>query len=316
MKRAVNVSIVIHTHEREKSLLRLLSSIKEQTVLIRELILVENTTRKIKFSTYKLDKFFDHSLKCRYFSTSSSNIAVSRNISIYKASQPIIVFLDDDVVIDRKYVEKVWNLHKKYSDTVLVGRIEPFKKTFLTAFWGNYLSFNVPFSCATCSLDCYSSAAFSIKREFLARNRIIFNESYRFNNGEDVDFFIRLSSLGGKLLFHRDLTVKHDFKTSFLGFIKRQYEYGYNFASLSKNLPKYFSIEEYFPCRKREWLFFPLFFVRLVQKKFSEFKNIQSSEITLLFSVVIQQMIFIIAIYSSVEGFEKLKSKLRQSWNY
>src|SRR5690348_1009415 len=103
----LNVSIIIPTFNEERYLPKLLKSIQRQTAQPKEVIVVDafsiDKTASIarKFSCKVI---LDKAIYTR--TDISSPIAMQRNIGGHAATQPILVFLDADVVLPEAFLEK------------------------------------------------------------------------------------------------------------------------------------------------------------------------------------------------------------------
>lgn len=112
------ISIVIPTLNRPGSLRKLLVSIPCQTSLPEEVIVVDDgdddeTSKLVKEnSNFFLSKGI--SLKYSRGNRENRSISAARNIGATKSTGEIVLFLDDDVMLDNKYVEQVLKTYEEY----------------------------------------------------------------------------------------------------------------------------------------------------------------------------------------------------------
>lgn len=99
------VSVIISTKNRAQDVIRCLESICIQTMLPNEIIIVDSSdTDQLKA---ELSAF--HVLTIKYV-RSKAGLTLQRNIGIRASSGDIIIFLDDDVTLDKDYIKKIMHV--------------------------------------------------------------------------------------------------------------------------------------------------------------------------------------------------------------
>jgi len=97
------VSVIIPTKERPEDLMACLASIYRQTYMPSQVIVVEGgmsgTSKKLVRTTYPNAQFVEF--------PESTGLTSSRNRALSIISGEISIFLDDDVVLDEDFVEKI-----------------------------------------------------------------------------------------------------------------------------------------------------------------------------------------------------------------
>ncbi|KPJ56685.1 hypothetical protein AMJ49_04220 [Parcubacteria bacterium DG_74_2] len=116
------ISIAIPTKDREKDLLKCVESVKDQTLLPLEVLIIDDgkISELTKSSIQKL--LSEKQISFRYFKKNKPSLAESKNLGAKRANGNIILFLDDDVVLERDYLERlleVWEKNKE--DKKLAG---------------------------------------------------------------------------------------------------------------------------------------------------------------------------------------------------
>jgi glycosyltransferase involved in cell wall biosynthesis len=210
------ISIVIPTLNRSESLRRLLVSIFCQTRVPEEVIVVDDsdndyTSRLIRGNR---DIFLNKGIRLKYFRGNEKNrsISAARNLGAAKSAGEIVLFIDDDVIIDNKYVEEVLKTYEEYPmakgvQGYIVGRgIEPNFRTLLMnsmnkVFFLGYVEkdkcsvsrgLSYPYS-PDKIIQCQwlHGSNMSLKKEMLQSFQ--FDENLKgFSMGEDVDLSSRI----------------------------------------------------------------------------------------------------------------------------
>lgn len=119
----LTLSIVIPTYNREKDLIKCIESIVAQTKLPTEVIVIDDGN--ISDSTKNLLHFLlekSHKIIFKYFKKDKPGLAESKNLGAKASKGDIVLFLDDDVILERNYLENlitIWAENQK--DKKLAG---------------------------------------------------------------------------------------------------------------------------------------------------------------------------------------------------
>lgn len=95
------ISIVIPTRNRLESLTRTLHSLARQTIMAREILIVDASEQPLE----KNQVFVDFASADLQIITSEASVCRQRNIGIEKSSSDFILLLDDDVTLSENYLE-------------------------------------------------------------------------------------------------------------------------------------------------------------------------------------------------------------------
>jgi GT2 family glycosyltransferase len=121
--KSANVSIVIPTRNRSYDLKKLLNSILFQTILPREIIIVDDSsdekTRNLVYS-FK-NRFSSEGVSLKYLRGGEHGVAQKRNIGVFQSTGDICFFIDDDMILDRDYIKKVLEVYEKYPNALGVA---------------------------------------------------------------------------------------------------------------------------------------------------------------------------------------------------
>lgn len=120
MSKKFTFSIIIPTIGRPASLKRCLQSIIIQTVLPQEVILVDvSDTDESKTIAQKL--FQETAIHFIHITPKIKGSAYQRNLGAQQATGEILLFLDDDVELEKEYLEVLTGLYEKNRDCVGAG---------------------------------------------------------------------------------------------------------------------------------------------------------------------------------------------------
>lgn len=119
----VNVSIVIPTRDRPNDLKNLLSSILIQTVLPKEVIVVDDSgddKTKVLIDSLQ-NEFLKVGVKIKYLRGGEKGVAQKRNIGFLHSTGDICFFIDDDIILDKNYIKKILEVYEKYPNALGVA---------------------------------------------------------------------------------------------------------------------------------------------------------------------------------------------------
>lgn len=134
----MQVSIIIPTYNRVKNLEEAFDSIISQTTLPKEVIIVDDSDNdKIeKLIEYRKQEFKEKGMFLKYVRNKRErSLAIARNIGIENTTEDIILFLDDDVVLDKKYIEEILRIYEEYPTALGVQGYITNTVTVLSKFW-------------------------------------------------------------------------------------------------------------------------------------------------------------------------------------
>lgn len=137
----LKLSIVIGTKDRPESLKKCLGSISTQTRPPDEILIIDDGRNKADVNSMALDL---KGARVSYFNKSDNpGISKSRNLGASKAAEDIVMFLDDDVILDESYIEEIMNVFEKDNSKSIYGcegilmsnKNNIFKRMFLKLFF-------------------------------------------------------------------------------------------------------------------------------------------------------------------------------------
>ena len=124
-----SVSLIIPTKNRPRDLALTVQSILEQTVLARQLIIVDQSDgnegrQRVEELFSAASRQVQERLRLYYiYDTSINGGAAARNRAMEVAQGDIWLFLDDDVDLERDFIEQILKVYRDYPETTGVSGI-------------------------------------------------------------------------------------------------------------------------------------------------------------------------------------------------
>jgi glycosyltransferase involved in cell wall biosynthesis len=132
----MQISVIIPTHNRVKDLEETLDLIIVQTTLPKEIIIVDDSDNdKIEnLIEQRKNEFEEKEILLKYIrNEEEKSLTIARNIGIENATGDVILFLDDDVILDKEYIKEILRIYEEYPNALGVqGYIT---KIELSKFW-------------------------------------------------------------------------------------------------------------------------------------------------------------------------------------
>ncbi len=209
----MRVSVIIVTYNRPNDLKECLNSILMQTYWPLEVVIVDNGNIKDSAEIVEniREAFQKTNIALKYIKNEKENsLTIGRNIGVENSIGEIILFLDDDMVLEKNYLEEIIRVYEKYPQSMGVqGYIVPlkkrskFKNLICKIFYFSHYQKNkcnvLPsiYSIYPSSIDkviqCQwlSGANQSWRKEIFKEFR--FDENLKkYSEGEDIDFSYRV----------------------------------------------------------------------------------------------------------------------------
>ncbi len=205
------------------NLFRLLKSLNKLTPLPDEVIIIDDRSTDQTPDLLRRWKDLDNGI-CKKIVLKNQNKgpAHSRNIGIELASNKLVAFVDDDVVIKSDWIEKITspliNTHK--SLVGVGGVVKAFKKHVISQYYviHNILEAPIQLNYLPTVNCCFK------KKHLMAVGG--FDEKFLFAGGEDTDLCLRLKKMGFFFDKVQDAIVYHDFSPNFIDFCQTWLRYG------------------------------------------------------------------------------------------
>ena len=117
----MEVSIIIPTYNRVNELDDALNSVLAQTVLPLEVIIVDDSDGDCvqQFAKEKTNVFSQKGISLKFIRNfRQRSLTIARNIGIDSANGDIIMFLDDDVILENSYVLEILKVFQNFPDAL------------------------------------------------------------------------------------------------------------------------------------------------------------------------------------------------------
>ncbi|WP_372757966.1 glycosyltransferase family 2 protein [Mariniflexile sp.] len=187
------IDVIIPTIGRKKFLYDVLKDLSSQTILPKNVIIVEQSAQENALSEldYITTKNWPFAIKHTF--THQVGVCNARNIALGEITSDWVFFADDDIRLETDFFEKTFEKIDTYKiDVISYLCLQPHQKqTFFkmeqTTVFGSGSSF------------CSKEAIKGLK----------FNTSYEFGFGEDSDFGMQLRNKGFDVIFIPDIKILH-----------------------------------------------------------------------------------------------------------
>lgn len=117
----MNFTLIICTYLRPVPLLKLLNSVKQQTVYPNEILIIDGSINEETRKILEKNQFVD----LKYFKVTDNDRGLTRQrnygISKISSSSEVICFLDDDTILETNYFEELIRTYTVFTDAIGVG---------------------------------------------------------------------------------------------------------------------------------------------------------------------------------------------------
>jgi GT2 family glycosyltransferase len=218
-----DVSLIIPSRDRPRLLLDTVRSVLAGAVLPAEIVVVDQSATPSREVSA-----FDRVV---YVHSQSAGLSRARNIGIVVAQHNIMVFLDDDMLVDRGWLAAiVAQLRRRGPGWAVTGQVREGAAERVGAFQMSVLADATPREYSGRLLrDVLYTGNMAISRELLDRvgefdERL--GAGSRFPGAEDNDFGYRLLALGARIAYSPDAAVEHRAWRPGEEFVRMRWGYG------------------------------------------------------------------------------------------
>ena len=213
------LSIIIPTFNRAKELDLCLKALDEQSLSKKEFeILVVNDGSKDK--TAEVLKKWEKKLpNLKSFFQKNSGQGKARNLAFKKATGNIILFIGDDIYGTSNFLEEHLKFHKRNPEkrAAALGLTEWYKGKKVNAYmrWlekgGPQFAYYKLRPHRKTSFWFFYTSNISLKKDFLKKEKILFDTDFKKYGWEDIELGYRLEKNHGlKLIYHPEALAYHD----------------------------------------------------------------------------------------------------------
>jgi len=119
----MEISVAISTKDRPDELYQCICSILEQTTVPNEVIVIDDGNLSPEFIENIGNEVKSKRIAFHYIKKVVPGLSLSRNLGAAKSRSPIVLFLDDDVILDKDYIEILKQDWEKYQHEKWLGGI-------------------------------------------------------------------------------------------------------------------------------------------------------------------------------------------------
>lgn len=235
----MNISVIIPTWNRPETLLKVLGKLLQQAYKDFEILVVDDGSKKQP--DYPKGNI-------KVFKQLHQGPAAARNRGIKEAGGDILVFINDDTLVEDNFLKLHAGFHNKNKE-INKGLFGPLleydfgneneAKKWLIEKSGQHFSYkkaeNGPapwYYFWTCNV--------SIKRNFLINNDLRFDESFPTAAWEDIEFAYRSKLAGLKLFYNPQIKTYHFHEFGLEEVLSRFYSHGRGLYHLGQKIPSEF----------------------------------------------------------------------------
>lgn len=212
------MSIIIPTLERQICLLDTVKDLLQQTFLVGEIIIVDQSKNRDDNLLALLEQQqLNGNISIHYYHVGFKGLPVARNFGALKSQHPIILYIDDDVKIPNNFLAEHSRAHEISEAAIVAGGIEEaYRKDNPMPTRPGYFNFwtATPIRDFNSKTDAWVASApggnFSIKRDVF---RVIKGFDERLTLGaalyEETEFCLRASEAGFKVYFAPRARLTH-----------------------------------------------------------------------------------------------------------
>jgi len=236
--RRLTFSVVIPTKNRKEDLLSAVRSVLSQSRLPDELIIVDQSVTNAADSLIR-SRLTDHKeIGYKYiFNNKLTGLTAAKNVAVKASGSDILLFIDDDIVLDKNFIQVVLGVFKQRPELSGVGGVVQLPvhrqsrlRGLITAIFriGPFKDVRIPlqYDCYTKNLDVIPtkllSGGLSALRRDLFRH-VEFDGSLKGASViEDLDFYSRAK--GFKFVLARKAVALHNFSPVSRAGLRRSFE--------------------------------------------------------------------------------------------
>lgn len=242
-KNKKRISFIIPTYNRSKVLLKCLSLVEKQIDKQHdEVLIIDDGSTKAESS--KVVKFIKNKKYYKYVYKKNEGPAIARNIAIQNANGSILIFINDDTLIKKRFVDHHFKFHQESKvNEALIGRFSEYPKLVTTPImkwlvWESNLHF--PYRKSVPKIlpwGYFITGNLSIKKEFLISNNLNFDSDFNVAAWEDIEFGYRAFKYGLEICFSDKVSVWHNHNFEYKDVLGRFFSHGRGLYTLSQKIP-------------------------------------------------------------------------------
>lgn len=232
----INIDVVVCTYkEREENVLKCITSLKNQTIQPKNIILVvDNDAEKVFYLSLPE---LENSL-ISIITSKRNGLSEARNCGIRNCNSDIIAFIDDDGIADKNWLYEIIETFKNKNIVVVGGQVKPI-------FSGKIIkeSFNWIIGCtdkmSIRPIGCNMAIRKKIFEKVGCFNERLGRVKNKLSIGEETELFLKIKKYNSKLevIFNSKAIVYHNItkeKTKLKYILKRAFYEGIGKSIIGK----------------------------------------------------------------------------------
>ena len=239
-------SIIIPLYNRPQEIKELLETLTLQTYKQFEVLVIEDGS--VRDAKTIVNSFTDR-LNVRYFKKPNEGQGFTRNYGFERAKGDYFIIFDSDCLIPASYLEIVNNsLTTNYLDAY--GGPDGAHASFTPTQKAISYSMTSPFTTGGIRGNKKAIGQFHPRSFNMGVSRQVWKKAGGFiitRLGEDIEYSIRIHSLGFKIGLIPDAIVYHKRRTNFLQFYKQLHFFGRARINIYKFFPEQLKLVHFFP---------------------------------------------------------------------
>jgi GT2 family glycosyltransferase len=187
------IDVIIPTIGRKEHLFNVLKDLEKQTVLPKNVIIVEQVTNQSESSELDYLNSQVWSFKIIHKFLKNTGVCKARNMALKYIESDWCFFADDDIRIEPNLIENVFKTIEVLGvENLNLLCLQPHEKQSYF-----YVS----------QTDIFGSGSSIVKTSFL--DKVVFDTSFEFGYGEDSDFGMQLRKVGADVIFIPTIRITH-----------------------------------------------------------------------------------------------------------
>ncbi|MDB5008190.1 MAG: glycosyltransferase, partial [Mucilaginibacter sp.] len=274
-------SIIIPLYNRPQEIKELLETLTLQTYKQFEVLVIEDGSTE---DAAEVVKSFSDKLDLKYFVKPNEGQGFTRNFGFERARGDYFIIFDSDCLIPENYLEIVNNsLAKNYLDAY--GGPDASHPSFTPIQKAISYAMTSPFTTGGIRGNKKGIGQFHPRSFNMGISRQVWEKAGGFiitRSGEDIEYSIRIHSMGFKIGLIPEAKVYHKRRTNFLRFYKQLHFFGRARINVYKFFPAELKLVHFFPA---------VFTLSLI---FTVISNILSWQIAVLCNFILACIILLI----------------------
>lgn len=242
----IEIIIAICTYKRNEKLRALLNSLYDMNIKKEfniRIIIVDNDSENNSIDDKFLKKYKEK-YNINYLKESKKGISNTRNRCIFEAKKyhfDYFLFLDDDEVVDRDWLNEMIKCKIEYNADVVRGSVITSYNKNIKKYIVKSKFFDREIKVTGEKLDSCACGNVLISSNVILEAEIHFKEEYNFSGGEDTDFFYEVLDLGYNIVWCQEGKVFEELsyeRNNFKFIFSRSLNSGYNYLKIQRKRKK------------------------------------------------------------------------------